>query len=132
MRMTLLLRMKHQRSCCNAMRTRKPQLAFTERRDSSKIPPSMEKMGTTTVGTCFQKPFSPVCRRGTNTCSLNEIADPLKEEYLVNKQLTHALVVGLKFEPYSDAEVERIKKEETKLEKAYEKKGERTKRFLEK
>ena len=62
----------------------------------------------------------------------NEIADPLKEEYLVNKQLTHALVVGLKFEPYSDAEVERIKKEETKLEKAYEKKGERTKRFLEK
>ena len=62
----------------------------------------------------------------------NEIADPLKEEYLVNKQLTHALVVGLKFEPYSEAEVERMQKEETKLEKAYEKKGERTKRFLEK
>ena len=62
----------------------------------------------------------------------NEIADPLKEEYLVNKQLTHAVVVGLKFEPYSEAEVERMKKEETKLKKAYEKKGDRTKRFLKK
>ena len=38
-------------------------------------------------------------------------SNPLKEEYLlVNHQLTYTLVVGLKFEPYSEADLERIKK----------------------
>ena len=61
----------------------------------------------------------------------NSIADPLKEEYLVNKGLAHGVVVGLKFEPFSDEELLRIGREKARLEKNEEKKGEKTKRFQE-
>ena len=73
----------HQQGCTSnnyaamqCQQASKPQLAFTEQRDSSKVLLLLEKRGTTTVGTCFQKPFSPVFRRATNTCSLEKIHTP--------------------------------------------------------
>ena len=54
----------------------------------------------------------------------NMIADPLKEEYLVNKWLTHGVVVRLKFfVPYSDDDVKWMDREENRLEKQQTKSG---------
>ena len=49
--------------------------------------------------------------RSRQKCLWNSIADPLKEEYLVNKGLAHGVVVGLKFEPFFDEELLRMERE---------------------
>ena len=53
----------------------------------------------------------------------NNIANPLKEEYLVNKRLSHGVVVGLKFVPYSDDDVKWMEREDNRLEKQQTKSG---------
>ena len=52
------------------------------------------------------------------------VANPrLKEEYLVNRRLTHGVVVGLKFVPYSDDDVKWMEREDNRLEKQQTKSG---------
>ena len=72
--------------------------------------------------------------RSRQKCLWNSIADPLKEECLVNCQLAHGLVVGPKFEPFSNERgaVEDGKRKARLKKDEENKKGEKTKRFQEK